>query len=165
EISPLANENSLLSAGILTASSVFAIAAGGSRWGLGIYGLLLGPLLALLEYPRAFKVERRWQSRLYPLFRWPLIGKLYTRCVLHLVVALPCLFCLPLTAPSLSLLISACLYLAATLRGEKFCLPESDAMNRAYLPAGGRGMSLPTQPPPMPQSQTELANSGGFSNY
>uniref|UniRef100_A0A1I8JQF3 Spindle pole body component n=1 Tax=Macrostomum lignano TaxID=282301 RepID=A0A1I8JQF3_9PLAT len=41
EISPLANENSLLSAGILTASSVFAIAAGGSRWGLGIYGLLL----------------------------------------------------------------------------------------------------------------------------
>ncbi|XP_067651494.1 cytochrome b-245 light chain-like isoform X1 [Haliotis asinina] len=154
EWSMWANEQALASSAVVILGGIVTLAGKFKNYQFGIYGICVGVLVALLEYPRSKRqkgrtLERRFQKPLTILVR---CGGLVTRnyfirFVFYLVISVPCCFILPTLLGGMCFLITSAIYFVAALKGEEWKPAGLDTESPSQQP-GPRVLQPPSHPPP-----------------
>ncbi|CAM9224837.1 unnamed protein product, partial [Lampetra fluviatilis] len=123
-----ANEQALMSGGMLVIGGLVAVVEECELWGLSAVGLCLGSLVSLIEYPRGAKGRAvtfylcRAQELLERLV--DALGMVttsyYSRALLYTTMSIPCGFTLSTFLGSISLFLASLLYLRAAVAGESW---------------------------------------------
>ena len=152
------NESSLLGASSLVAGGIIAIVGGLVEsflyWlPVGIYGLLLGLLITIVEYPRGKKskgksVPRDHQGGLTTIVnKIAFVKNYYARSIIYIIVALPAGLIAPTLLGAVGMLAGAAIYMGAAAHGEKWeAIVETPPTSN--VPAAAARVQPPSQPPP-----------------
>jgi len=156
------NESTLLGASSLVAGGIIAIVGGLVEsflyWlPVGIYGLVLGILITLVEYPRGKKskgksVPREHQGGLTTMVdKIAFIKNYYARSVIYIIVSLPAGLIAPTLLGAVGTLAGAGIYFGAAAHGEKW-EPIEEKPPTTNVPTAAGRIQPPSQPPPrLPQ--------------
>ncbi|CAH1778606.1 unnamed protein product [Owenia fusiformis] len=149
-----ANEQAIASSFIVFVGGITAIAGQFSNWGFGVYAVLAGLLILLLEYPRGKRVKGNTMERKYQIYLTKLVDKLgpvssnyFVRFVIHLLLCVPCCFILPTVLGGMCLIITSAIYFVAALKGEQW-KPVGLKSNKEVAVPTVATSQPPSQPPP-----------------
>ncbi|KFM61332.1 Cytochrome b-245 light chain, partial [Stegodyphus mimosarum] len=119
-----ANEFALTSSYAMIVGGITSVSNEFPRWEIGIYSLIAGILVFLLEYPRGYRkdirsLERRFQKYIVPyIVALGFYGRnFYVRFVLYLCLSVPCFFLLPTFIGGACIITASLIYLKAALSG------------------------------------------------
>ncbi|GAB1610158.1 cytochrome b-245 light chain-like [Argonauta hians] len=152
-----ANEQAIASSLIILLGGIVGIVGFFKRWQLGIYGIVVGILIFLFEYPRSLRAKGKSSPRKFqfPLtivvnLFGPVSRVYYFRFVSYLMMCVPLVFILPTFLGGFCLLFTSILYFVAALKGEHWTadLPEKDTPTVA---SPGRASTRRRPPPRRPE--------------
>ncbi|CAG5123178.1 unnamed protein product [Candidula unifasciata] len=122
-----ANENAIASSCVVIMGGILAVSGQFELWQVGVYSIIMGVLMILLEYPRGRRQkgtspERKFQ---FPLSVVVSKGRLLTRSylvrfIVYLIISVPCCFILPTLLGAVCYMTTGCIYLAAGISGEEW---------------------------------------------
>nr|XP_002119312.1 cytochrome b-245 light chain isoform X1 [Ciona intestinalis] len=157
-----ANETALLGSYVLTLGGIIGIVGGLLKnfmfWlPIGIYGVVFGILVGLLEYPRGKKNKgntllRSGQSCFSTMVnKLPFVSSYYFRAIAYFIVCIPGIISVPTFLGSVCVIVGSGIYLGAALHKERWNPIES----RPQVPSTSNDITQPpSQPPPrLPQNK------------
>ncbi|XP_070574128.1 cytochrome b-245 light chain-like [Ptychodera flava] len=152
-----ANEQALASSLIMLTGGIIGV-NGFDGWEYGVYTIIAGVLICLLEYPRSKRVkgttiERKFQRLWNPLMIkcGPVTQNYYFRFVGYMIACVPCVFLLPTLLGGMCLFIASIIYFKAAFGGEHW-KPVGDQIRKKTLTT-----RPPSRPPPRPPVQKSRA--------
>ncbi|KAM6223827.1 cytochrome b-245 light chain [Rhynchocyon petersi] len=161
-----ANEQALASGLILICGGIVATAGQFTQWYFGVYSIVAGVLVCLLEYPRGKRkkgstMERCGQKYMTAVVKMfgPLTRNYYIRAFLHLALSLPAGVLLATILGTACLAIASGIYLLAAIRGEEWTPIEHKP--RELPQVGGTIKQPPSNPPPRPPAEARKKPSEG----
>ncbi|KAK6185835.1 hypothetical protein SNE40_007981 [Patella caerulea] len=147
-----ANEQALATSAVVVLGGIIAVAGQFKNWQFGVYGIVVGILVFILEYPRGERkngkcLERKFQR---PLTKFVQCGGLLTRnyfvrFVLYLIFTVPCCFILPTLLGGMCFFITSAIYFTAAIKGEEWKPVLEDVTERKQGPTV---IEPPRHPPP-----------------
>ncbi|XP_046543639.1 cytochrome b-245 light chain-like isoform X2 [Haliotis rubra] len=126
EWSMWANEQALASSAVVVLGGIVTLAGKFKNYQFGIYGICVGVLVELLEYPRSKRQKGRTLERR---------------------ISVPCCFILPTLLGGMCFLITSAIYFVAALKGEEWKAAGLDTESPSQQP-GPRVLQPPSHPPP-----------------
>uniref|UniRef100_H2YG10 Cytochrome b-245 light chain n=1 Tax=Ciona savignyi TaxID=51511 RepID=H2YG10_CIOSA len=156
-----ANETALLGSSVLSIGGIIGIMGGLLKnfmfWlPIGIYGLIFGIILVILEYPRGRKnkgntAERRFQSCTATLLtKLPFVDNYYFRAIAYFIVCIPSAIIVPTLLGSVFVIIGSGIYLGAACHNEKWAPVSARTEVRSQ---SADVTQPPSRPPPrLPQN-------------
>ncbi|XP_033753856.1 cytochrome b-245 light chain-like [Pecten maximus] len=157
-----ANEQAVASAFILISGGAIGVAGLFKGWEFGIYGIIAGILVLVIEYPRGKRKtghstqERKWQR---PMSRFlnccgPVTRNYFVRFIMHLILCVPACFTLATLLGGVCLFITSMIYMVAAFRGEEWIavgleVKEEDPVREL------KSFKQPRKPPPRFRGQTQ----------
>ncbi|XP_037672199.1 cytochrome b-245 light chain [Choloepus didactylus] len=153
-----ANEQALASGLILITGGIVATAGQFTQWYFGVYSIVAGVFVCLLEYPRGRRkkgstMERcgqKYMTKVVKMFG-PFTRNYYIRALVHLGLSVPAGFLLATILGTACLAIASGIYLLAAVRGEQWLPIERKPQERPQV--GGTIKQPPSQPPPRPPAE------------
>ncbi|XP_039082470.1 cytochrome b-245 light chain [Hyaena hyaena] len=143
---------------LLIMGGTVATAGQFAKWFFGVYSIVAGVFVCLLEYPRGKRrkgstMERCGQKYLTQVVKvlGPLSRNYYVRAVLHLGLSVPAGFLLATLLGTACLAIASSIYLLAAFHGEQWTPIESKPKERPQV--GGTIKQPPSNPPPRPPAE------------
>ncbi|CAH3041140.1 unnamed protein product [Pocillopora meandrina] len=156
------NEQGVITSVVLLMGGILGTAAQFNKWYFGLYSLILGFLVLLIEYPRGKrdkgkKTLERWMQKPFTQFVqfFGIFGRNYWfRFIFYILSAVPPCFFLSTILGGASLVFTSLIYLRAAISGEtwKPCLPEEKATQTTQQ------SEPPKQPPPRGPRSRSLDN-------
>ncbi|XP_069112973.1 cytochrome b-245 light chain-like [Argopecten irradians] len=150
-----ANEQAVASSFILISGGIIGVAGLFKGWEFGIYGIIAGILVLVIEYPRGkrktgnFTLERKWQRPLSRLLNCcgPVTRNYFVRFIMHLILCVPACFILANLLGGVCLFITSMIYMVAAFRGEEWIavgleVKEEDPVREL------KSFKQPRKPPP-----------------
>jgi len=119
---------------------------------IGVYAIILGFLILLIEYPRSKKkkgrsLERRYQQHISKATSWcGILNKYLVRCCLYFLFSIPAILILPTFLGGITVITSCGIYLKAHLSGESFVAIEKQNTEKTQILQGVT--TTPSKPPP-----------------
>ncbi|XP_006824739.1 cytochrome b-245 light chain-like [Saccoglossus kowalevskii] len=153
-----ANEQALASGAIICVGGIIGV-NGFTGWEFGVYAIIAGFLICILEYPRSRRVkgstiERTFQRILNPVMTvgGTVTQNYYVRFVTYMIACVPCAFLLPTLLGGMCLFIASLIYFKAAFAGEY------------WKPVGveTRKRTITTKPPSRPPPRPPAAASTSF---
>ncbi|XP_021352720.1 cytochrome b-245 light chain-like [Mizuhopecten yessoensis] len=150
-----ANEQAIASAFILISGGAIGVAGFFKGWEIGIYGIVAGIFVLMIEYPRGKRKtghstqERTFQRPLSRLLNCcgPVTRNYFVRFIIYLVLCVPACFILATLLGGVCLFITSMIYMVAAFRGEEWLavgLEEKEADPVREL----KSFKRPVKPPP-----------------
>ncbi|BFZ00192.1 hypothetical protein BsWGS_03231 [Bradybaena similaris] len=122
-----ANENAIASSCVVILGGILAICGQFALWQIGVYSIIIGVIMLLLEYPRGKRQSGKSRGRKFQFPLSVLVSKarLLTRTylirfIVYLIISVPCCFILPTLLGALCYMTTSCIYLVAGIRGEEW---------------------------------------------
>lgn len=164
-----ANEQAVITSFVTLVGGILGVAGMFKGYEFGIYGIALGVLVFLFEYPRGRRekgkktVERSGQQCLTVVLKsLGVFGRnYYIRFVLYLLASVPLGFFLPTLLGAFSLFFTSFIYLRAAIAGEtwKPCAKAPDATKTPTTNA----KEPPQEPPPRAPGRTRSIDNLSYS--
>lgn len=150
-----ANEQAVASSFILISGGIIGVAGFFKGWEMGIYAILAGIAVLLIEYPRGKRKyarstqERKWQRPLSAFLNCcgPVSRNYFVRFITHLILCIPACFILATLLGGVCLFVASMIYMVAAFRGEEWIavgLDETDPDPVREL----KSFKQPQKPPP-----------------
>ncbi|XP_050397549.1 cytochrome b-245 light chain isoform X2 [Patella vulgata] len=126
-----ANEQALATSAVVILGGVIAVAGQFKNWQFGVYGIVVGVLVLILEYPRGARKNGKCLERKFTV---------------------PCCFILPTLLGGMCFFITSAIYFTAAIKGEEWKPVLEDITKRKQGPTV---IEPPRHPPPRhpPQQQ------------
>lgn len=126
-----ANENGVISCGVLFLGGLLAVASLADqshvRWEIGAYAMAISLFVLLMEYPRSKRAKGNTRQRDMQHVATSFVAGMgfigrnyYVRFVLYLLFSVPCVFNLGTITGGACLLITSIIYLRAAVSGESW---------------------------------------------
>lgn len=159
-----ANEQAITSALITSLGGILGVTQVFKNWGFGVYGICIGIIVFLFEYPRSKRKKGTTNTRPYQKCLTIILNKLgvvsrnyFFRFIWYILVGVPCCFQLPVVLGGVCFFITSIIYFVAAMRGEAWQPDGLEQLDRqsSDLAAGAISNPPPVPPPRLPE---ELEN-------
>ncbi|XP_063416856.1 cytochrome b-245 light chain-like [Mytilus trossulus] len=150
-----ANEQAIVSSSIIILGGILGVAGFFKGWEIGIYAIVAGVLVFVLEYPRGKRLKGRTQERMFQKYFTKLLSccgpvsrNYFVRFIMHLILCIPMCFILATIMGGISLFTTAMIYLVAAFKGEEWKPVGLEEKTESTAKLDAKSFRQPKMPPP-----------------